>query len=180
MIIKYRRCIHCNDVYLTNSYEEHNDRYCPSCYDVIVTALKDVKPKFEKKVISVQELSKIKGLEKFSKINKDLLDQWEAQNAIDNEDLIIKGNIIGKRLGFPLFDISNPKNKNISIYVNGRDEFKGIQFWLSYWTLTDEVSISVEAEYDVEKSEIIGLWRFFEKTFTVQLKGSTQNTEGDK
>ncbi len=75
---KILRCEHCNDVYVyhPSAYgflpEYNDDRYCPECFKIIQSALKNVKTKFEKRWVLTDDYTK----EEILKAQKERIEKY--------------------------------------------------------------------------------------------------------
>lgn len=120
---RMRRCHHCMVTYAYQSsgpdcHEETNDRdYCPECKAVIVEALRTVPRRVEQfwEVVTGKEADQV--LEK------------KKQNEEDVARRRAAGQIIGVRIGMPLFDLQSGASSSC-VFVH----LDGVEYTVTTWS----------------------------------------------
>lgn len=160
---RYTRCEHCGDVYLylvsggpgyNTNYT--NGQHCKTCASAIENALKQIPRKFISKTVDISELS--------INVTLDDLLRWESENKANAQRLKHSGKEIIYRVAFPLFDLSDPENRNHARYITATDgQYKGVNFILSTWSKREDYQVTVKAEYDCINQKLVGLWKNYER-----------------
>jgi copper chaperone CopZ len=162
---RYTRCEHCGDVYLYlvsggpgYNTNHTNGRHCEICSTAIINALKQIPRKFISKTVDISDLS--------INVTLDDLLRWESENKAEVERLRSSGKIIGARVAFPLFDLSDPENRNHARHITATDgQYKGVDFILSTWSKREDYQVTVKAEYDCINQKLVGLWKNYERLY---------------
>lgn len=136
----YKRCTHCNDVYLCllsghSPRTTHSDgRFCPACLEVVNRALSEVPRKFERDLVPTEAVDLAT-----------LLD-WEREAAAERE---ARGGLQVRRVSMPLFNLSTGETSRQG-FVRGRDSFAGRNFHYQFWPGREsEAEIKEEVERDL-------------------------------
>lgn len=133
----YKRCTHCQDIYICllsgHQSNAHTDsKYCPVCHETITKALSTVPRKY-KRVWAKTDV-----------VNLEMLLKWEEQDK----------NYI-KRVSFPLFNLETGQANNHGI-VKGQGYLQGRLFKYAYWPGKEqEVEIEEEMEQNLLTGELL-------------------------
>lgn len=131
------RCRHCNQTYTyypsgcPYDLEALNDgNYCPQCKEVVKKALEDVPQRVEK------------FMKPYDKVT---LEEIKAAVEADKAE-----GLRWRRCAMPLYDMENPKNRNITGWVT----IDGQEILYSWWEGPDvagkDVRITIEMERNLE------------------------------
>ena len=138
----YKRCVHCQDVYLCllsggpSGYNtDHKDSsYCPDCLEAVNQALSRVPKKFEHDWVPTQvvTLAELLG--------------WEQEAETERQ---VRGGFSVRRVMMGLINIETGQSQRTG-YVQGRGEFAGRTFSYAFWPdREDEAEIKEEVERDL-------------------------------
>lgn len=144
------RCRHCRVLYYCQmsgpGFSDFNDsQYCEDCQRVVFAALAGVPRKFEQDWTPTDEVT-------FKQLKA-----WEAEAEKEDEQARREGKIVGRRVGVPLFKISEgPDGRSVVgdaqvvHYVKGRGSFVDRFYEYRHWPDNlDEVEIRLQVERDL-------------------------------
>lgn len=140
---RHHRCGHCGDHYVytasgSGCQDPYNhDKWCPSCTEVVVTALRTVPRKFEVRYRNIRELPE------YDDVTLELVLSWEVQNL---EEKRAAGLLSIVRIWPALYNLETGDNQSTrAVCQPGTSKM----FRLSTWRQSPEYAIEVPMDYDL-------------------------------